>query len=195
MSEEEEPRPGNFDRAWNDPPLFNYKATNPSSGTRLNKRVGFPSNNSNSSLNSSSGQLQDAGAKPLLPPTTAPPPVTSLPSGPVVKSVAANDQASAAVDVKQVLDKLEDTLTSLHLDARKAQDINKRIKIMEDKWTNGTLNLKVEQGMWKLALKLSDKNYVEAEKIQQELNVNWPSLCTPWLIGIRQLIVAAKTAQ
>ena len=39
--QKEEPRPGNFDRAWNDPPLFSYKpaAQGPN---KLNKRVMHP---------------------------------------------------------------------------------------------------------------------------------------------------------
>ena len=41
MDGEEEPRPGNWDRAWNDPPLFSYKADSkpPAAGLKLNKRV------------------------------------------------------------------------------------------------------------------------------------------------------------
>jgi hypothetical protein len=44
MDEDEEPRPGNFDRAWNDPPLFSYKANGqpPTTGPKLNKRVMYP---------------------------------------------------------------------------------------------------------------------------------------------------------
>jgi hypothetical protein len=39
--EDEEPRPGNFDRAWNDPPLFSYKSTS-QGPNKLNKRVNHP---------------------------------------------------------------------------------------------------------------------------------------------------------
>jgi hypothetical protein len=44
MDGEEEPRPGNWDRAWNDPPLFSYKADSkpPAAGLKLNKRVHHP---------------------------------------------------------------------------------------------------------------------------------------------------------
>ena len=44
MDGDEEPRPGNFDRAWNDPPLFNYKTNGqpPTAGPKLNKRVTYP---------------------------------------------------------------------------------------------------------------------------------------------------------
>lgn len=56
MSEQNPPpRPGNYERSWNDPPLFSYGSSNQSSenarkpgGTRLNQRVGFPSSSANS---------------------------------------------------------------------------------------------------------------------------------------------------
>lgn len=66
----ENTRPGNFDRAWNDPPLFDYNtaAPAPSQGTKLNKRIGFPSSTPPPPQNrndSSSSTLSDAGAKPI----------------------------------------------------------------------------------------------------------------------------------
>ena len=51
---------------------------------------------------------------------------------------------------------------------------------------------KVKNGMYKLACSLKDEDYEEAEKIQRGLNVDYPSICTPWMIAIRQLILALK---
>jgi hypothetical protein len=58
MDGDEEPRPGNFDRAWNDPPLFNYKANAqpPTNGSKLNKRVNYPATTGKQNL-SFKGQL------------------------------------------------------------------------------------------------------------------------------------------
>ena len=49
------PRPGNYERSWNDPPLFSYGSSNQNlenakkpGGSRLNKRVEFPSSSMNS---------------------------------------------------------------------------------------------------------------------------------------------------
>lgn len=46
------PRPGNYDRSWNDPPLFSYASGTPNStgNNKLNKRVEFPSLSNNSNL-------------------------------------------------------------------------------------------------------------------------------------------------
>ena len=51
------PRPGNYDRSWNDPPLFSYASgthnstdVNKQGTNRLNKRVEFPSLSNNSNV-------------------------------------------------------------------------------------------------------------------------------------------------
>ena len=51
------PRPGNYDRSWNDPPLFSYASgthnstdVNKQGTNRLNKRVEFPSLTTNSNV-------------------------------------------------------------------------------------------------------------------------------------------------
>ena len=72
----ENTRPGNHDKAWNDPPLFDYKntpnagATGSSGGSKLNKRIGFPSTLRGPAANTGEGDrqisLNDAGAKPLM---------------------------------------------------------------------------------------------------------------------------------
>ena len=70
----ENSRPGNHDKAWNDPPLFDFDANagpvKPPAG-KLNKRVGFPPMTSTNpyagaSAESPSTKLVDAGAKPCI---------------------------------------------------------------------------------------------------------------------------------
>ena len=70
MDGDEEPRPGNFDRAWNDPPLFNYKTNGqpPTTGPKLNKRVTYsatagPPPMSAGLASTGPPRLHDAGAK------------------------------------------------------------------------------------------------------------------------------------
>lgn len=64
------PRPGNYDRSWNDPPLFSYASGTQTSTeskkvvNKLNKRVGFPSSNNSTSTASGNKQLLN----PLIPP-------------------------------------------------------------------------------------------------------------------------------
>eukprot|EP00088_Acartia_fossae_P069273 TRINITY_DN8996_c0_g1_i1.p1 TRINITY_DN8996_c0_g1~~TRINITY_DN8996_c0_g1_i1.p1 ORF type:complete len:293 (-),score=57.84 TRINITY_DN8996_c0_g1_i1:374-1252(-) len=69
--------PGNYDKAWNDPPLFSYtESTVQHTGNRLNKRVGFPSAQlSNPPKPGTVGtSLPDAGAKPAASNIAPPPP-------------------------------------------------------------------------------------------------------------------------
>ena len=78
-------------------------------------------------------------------------------------------------------------------DNKKATDISKRIKLFEEKWVKGQLNDKVQIGMSNLGKHLVMDEIQEAEKLQQRLNIEYPSLCTPWMVAIRQLILALKS--
>ena len=81
-----------------------------------------------------------------------------------------------------------------YLEAKKAGEIKKRLGMFKNKWTNDQLNDKVKIGMFKLAELIQKEDYDQAEKIQRSLNVDYPSLCTPWMIAIRQLIFAQNSA-
>ncbi|OWF52919.1 steroid receptor RNA activator 1-like [Mizuhopecten yessoensis] len=89
------PRPGNPDRGWNDPPIFNYtpKTSGHASprGTKLNKRIAYTGGAVNTQLNTAgSGTLLNPASGPpispvqLLPPIQLLPPTTNTaPSAPV----------------------------------------------------------------------------------------------------------------
>ena len=78
------------------------------------------------------------------------------------------------------------------IDARKVQEIRKRIELFRQKWQKNELNDRVKLGMHKLVCHLDSNEYDEAEKLQRSLNVDYPNLCTPWMIAIRQLILVLK---
>jgi len=67
------PRPGNYERSWNDPPLFSYGSANQSlenvkkpGGSRLNKRVEFPNSGvSNNTVPESLPEKYDASCPPI----------------------------------------------------------------------------------------------------------------------------------
>ena len=174
-----------------------------SNAAKLTKRVGFPPTstqtvqtaNTNDVGSNSGSQLNDAGAKPQILEGLPPPP----PSSSFVKasrpdpSCNIQDQEDFnVVEVTDVIELLERVLSNDKLDARKALEIKKRIDILHKKWSNNELNDKVKNGMYKLACSLNKEDYEEAEKIQRGLNVDYPSMCTPWMIAIRQLILALK---
>lgn len=198
------------DRGWNDPPpLFGYASnTSVPTGVKLNKRIGFPSSISmqNSSVKNESTTLCDAGAKHLTgtsPPLPPPPPpslATTItdPTHPAEKEEAKSqthlDEEVKFEDVTNILEaNLCKAENSGAVDEKKASDIRKRIGIFKDKWTNNKLNGKVHLGMLKLAKFMESGQLDEAEKIQRTLNVEYPNLCTPWMIAIRQLILAQKS--
>jgi len=196
------------DRSWNDPPPLPGQGANApvSTGNKLNKRIGFPASGTtqSSSVKNESTTLCDAGAKvlsgsmpplpppPSLPPATVPPPNLSEKMNDKIETEHVED-----VKVEDVVKILEDNLckaeNSGSVDEKKAGDIRKRIGILQEKWTNGKLNEKVHFGMLKLAKFMESGQMDEAEKIQRHLNVEHPSLCTPWMIAIRQLILAQKS--
>ena len=78
------------------------------------------------------------------------------------------------------------------LEPKKVTEIRKRIEVFRQKWQKNELNEKIKQGMQKLGCHLDAKEFDEAEKIQRSLNVDYPNLCTPWMIAIRQLVLALK---
>ena len=49
--------------------------------------------------------------------------------------------------------------------------------------------------MLELAQLLENGQIDEAEKTQRNLNVEYPNLCTPWMIAVRQLILSQNKSQ
>ncbi|XP_059094553.1 steroid receptor RNA activator 1-like [Tigriopus californicus] len=225
MASDDEPRPGNWDKAWNDPPLFSYQATSAKAseptGVKLNKRVGFPGTLAPATPNSSvatpvplaSGlgsalpppplKLHDAGAKSEGGLYVPPPPVGGpcLPLRPPASDNAGKSQATSGptpevvYDCDSVVALLNQSLARSSLATKKAQDIQKRIDTMADKWKAGALNPPVQTGMGRIADLLEAEDAASAEKIQLSLMVDWPAVCGSWLVGIKHLIISCKEDQ
>ena len=140
-----------------------------------------------------SSQLNDAGAKPIGL-NVPPPPSVQGASVPVVSpQLPSIDDQGPEIEVNHVIDLLEKVILAKdNADARKVQEIRKRIELFRQKWQQNELNDKVKHGMHKLVCHLDSKEYDEAEKLQRSLNVDYPNLCTPWMIAIRQLILVLK---
>lgn len=100
------------------------------------------------------------------------------------------DTEEKETNLDDVIASLEATLEKSQLEPKKAAEIRKRIGMLKDKWSQ--LDGKVRAGMAALGQHLEHGRVEEAEKIQIKLNVDFPGQCTPWLIGIRQLILALK---
>ena len=207
------PPPSQPPPGWNDPPTFSAAGAPPTAGTglKLNKRVGFPTASgqapeiAHKDINT---KIHDAGASAVgaampppppmmtpgaLPATKAPPPMEKVPfvSG---KEESAPD--ASTYDVESVVSNLEAVLEKQQgIDQRKAADIKKRIGAMATKWKAGSLNQQVESGMGRIAAALEAGDGVKAEEIQVKLMIDWPAVCSPWLVGIKHLITTVKEAQ
>ena len=131
-----------------------------------------------------------------------PPPLTSNSIIPKVEQKELEPQTNEnptteQINVEDVIKNLNETVQKAEsagkIDTKKATDISKRIKLFEEKWIKGQLNDKVQMGMCSLGKHLVMDEIQDAEKLQQKLNIEYPSLCTPWMVAIRQLILALKS--
>jgi len=196
--------PGNFDRAWNDPPLFSY---NPGSaqlgtGSRLTRRIGFPASSTAPPLPSGTDptappSLHDAGAKPppsLLPPppsmmmmtpsSTAPAPPSSLSMDAIISEPSANSLNA---------DDLEETLTRLtenHFDPVKAKEVGKRLNGLVAAHRADTLGTRIPVLLAKLLVSLEDGDSTGAEASFTTLSADHGGEPgnAQWMVALRHLV-------
>ncbi|XP_050039254.1 steroid receptor RNA activator 1-like [Dermacentor andersoni] len=207
-------RPGNDDKAWNDPPVFAYtdvQGTPAAAAPKrnlLNKRVPFP---------------QD-GIKPQNAPSatgTAPPPSGQATSSGLFKAAHSGNltEASNKADQKEAEEVndspkatpacspeniKEETLSNLNkaarqyaqnMEKRKQDDVKKRLDLFKSVWEEGKLSLPVQQRMHELALELLNGNHEKANALHVSLMVDYVSEVSQWMLGIKHLILAAQAAQ
>lgn len=98
-------------------------------------------------------------------------------------------------DRDKALDIFQTALTNLEgkLDGRKVEDIRKRLDVLKTKWMADDLPQEVQRGISVLAKHLENGNHDEADKAQKKLMVDWPSQCSNWLVGIRQIVFESRT--
>jgi hypothetical protein len=94
----------------------------------------------------------------------------------------------------KALEILQTSLSNLEnkLDGRKVEDIRKRLDMLKSKWLANELPQEVQRGMSDLANHLENGNHDEADKAQKKLMVDWPSQCSNWLVGIRQIVFESR---
>ncbi|KAF9815013.1 hypothetical protein SFRURICE_010571 [Spodoptera frugiperda] len=152
-----------IDPGWNDPPKLSYNpGTTPNKPRNiLNKRVAFP--------------LSSATSSPVvMPPVNIPPmPAAFSPAPPIqVPSIPPQeinvDSESTLQEVKQILLEFLDNSSEL---GPKANDIRRRIGVMEEMWST-----------------LKDDNPSKADDIHRALMVDHVSAVGTWMPGIKQLI-------
>jgi len=198
--------PGNFDKAWNDPPLFSYNqsGTNGPSGltsrTSLNKRVGFPGLGAGGIGQLPPGpgldptappKLHDAGAKP--PPCALPPPPSSE-SAPPSSSISENskelDEDPSADDVQQLFSRLiRDSFPQ-----KKADDLERRMAMMFTSWREGRLNPRISGMVFEIGKLVEKRQLVGAEERFVTLSADYGGEAgnTQWVLAIRHLLNMVK---
>jgi len=190
--------PGNYDKAWNDPPLFSYSASSapPTGGGRLlTKRVGFPSSHPPPpGLDPTAPpMLHDAGAKP--PPSSLPPPPPtahlSTLSSPNSTAGCAPD-APTNISVEETVATYEE-LMKTYLPPEKYQSINTKLSVMFNAWKEGGLNSRLQVLVAEVGSKLSSKDLGGAEASYVVLSADYGGeIGAQWVLAIRHIITAVR---
>ncbi|XP_048005958.1 steroid receptor RNA activator 1 [Leguminivora glycinivorella] len=174
-----------FDPGWNDPPKmsFNSQQTPPNRPRNfLNKRVSFPLSGNN---------ISPASVPSVnLPPMPSGAPTAMVPPNATQKITSSNcdmsiNSESVLMEVKALLLGLLESSSEL---GAKANDIRRRLDVMEQMWQDGKLNIEVQTQMKELAHALRDDEPRKADDIHKALMVNEVSKVGTWMPGVKQLI-------
>lgn len=203
--------PGSHDRAWNDPPKFAFNASATAGGQSgrrrlMNKRVPIPIGPSDGtapvspSLRPTDGPPKDGDLfrmkGPHGPPPTVSPAVSKLPDAkaekeekkkgdPLIEENLNSEEMLSEVKtaLDESLEKVSDELKKSVLD-----DITRRLEMMKKMWIEGELDPIVQRRMLLLARAMRESNYDEAWDIHQGLIVDFTSVCSSWMVGVKRII-------
>jgi len=190
--------PGNYDKAWNDPPLFSYSASSapPTGGGRLlTKRVGFPSSHPPPPGQDPTAppMLHDAGAKP--PPSCLPPPPPTAPvntQSPPGSSTGTVPDTPTNISVDDTVAIYQD-LMKTYLSPDKYQNINTKLSVMFNSWKEGGLNSRLQALVAEVGSKLSSRDLGGAEASYVVLSADYGGeIGAQWVLAIRHIITAVR---
>lgn len=194
--------PGNFDKAWNDPPLFSYSAASGQSGpgtNRLNKRVAFPTQQAafpRCGLDPTAPpKLYDAGMKPPSssqglpppPPAMGPPSVQEADGGLTEETDTTIEAVAVQGTFHCVIEK--------YLETDIQTDIKSRLAGLFTEWSAGRLNPAIQLALRDLASCLEREDVAGSEVSFTVLTADWSSLIGPSnVLNIKKIIYAVKLA-
>ena len=193
--------PGNYDKAWNDPPLFSYSAASGQTGpgtNRLNKRVAFPTQQAafpRSGLDPTAPpKLYDAGMKPPSSPQVMPPPPPA-----VVPSPPQHSEGGLAEETPTTIDPLavEQTFQRVvekYLEQEVQADMKSRLAVLFRDWREGRLNSAIQAALRDLAGCLEGGEVGGSEASFTVLSADWSSVIGPNIIVIKKITYAVKLA-
>ncbi|PNF42879.1 hypothetical protein B7P43_G12894 [Cryptotermes secundus] len=187
------------DPGWNDPPVFSYDAVTataqskiPKRGLLLNKRVAFPL----SSQPSSNKCTATKNMPPPMPTSTGP--VVHLDQPPVTASNTTEENAKEDSQKEEALQSVMEGLecilkNSAYNFQKNESEIRRRLDAMKKMWEEDKLKPEIYVKMVQLTEALRNGNAELADHIHMGLMVDYVSLCSPWMAGIRQLIHHIKS--
>ncbi|XP_077596414.1 steroid receptor RNA activator 1 [Stigmatopora nigra] len=205
-------KPGNQERGWNDPPQFSYglqtaRTPQATQTTLLNKRPTF------SDLATAAAPTalpSGPSAPPLRPPPPcgpAPPPAGRAPSWKTAPRPEDHGGPSEGEpDAQAVLEVLAQALESCRRDAvvrapescgrdaelRVCDDVDKRLRLLEDSWKSGRLSLPVRRRMSALSRELRAGRWDRADDIHRSLMVDHVTEVSQWMVGVKRLIAQTR---
>jgi len=196
--------PGNYDRAWNDPPLFSY---NEGSGQakqphKLNRRAAYPMTSSGPSPPTNQNLPPLVSGMPPAPACglvgTKSPPIGGMPPPPPQSETSppkdstaqpSNDDTNLSLD--QIYAKLQALIDENCSD--KSGDLTKRLDMMKKSLSTESNVTKTILSILSQYVQLIErKDLVLAERKLTNLGADYPGECATWIICLRHLLAAVK---
>ncbi|CAG0891079.1 unnamed protein product [Darwinula stevensoni] len=196
-------RPGNHERAWNDPPVFSHETsaalqsrprTSIHHRLQQQKYIPYPD-----SAQAKSSEPKD----PTEPinydkcPGPPPPPVGGL--IPLVQKSPACETPESPPDnvdfkseerrdfvIRKLRECARDCYDTMSEDTK--DDVRRRIEALFDMWKEEKLEDQLMQGLYSLAKAIDEKAYEKADKMQQNLTADFGKSCSSWMPAIRTII-------
>ncbi|EEC03104.1 steroid receptor RNA activator, putative, partial [Ixodes scapularis] len=195
-------RPGNDEKAWNDPPVFAYTevqgtpAAAPKKRTPLNKRVPFPQEGLPPTTPAATLGSAPIGIPPLNPCALE---ARDVSSGAGTSQPSPSEQppntGSASDELKKETFENLEIIIALFVpifQKRRQEDVKKRLDLLRQAWEQGSLSIPVQHKMRELTSELCSGNCEKANTLHVSLMVDYVSEVSQWMVGIKQLIVAAQ---
>ncbi|RVE63404.1 hypothetical protein OJAV_G00136150 [Oryzias javanicus] len=211
-------KPGNQERGWNDPPRFSYALQMARGPPRnlLNKRVAVPADSGPGVRPAAPPSANPLGPPPcgvaqppgnVGPPPCgiAPPPLLSAgpPPAGVTTSLHHNEPMNAQADtaVSQSEPNLELVMSVLKraLQACRASvtdyvcnEVEKRLRLLEDCWRSGKLSFPVRRRMEVLTREVQMGHWSSADEVHRSLMVDHVTEVSQWMVGVKRLIAETQ---
>ncbi|XP_057677202.1 steroid receptor RNA activator 1 [Corythoichthys intestinalis] len=185
-------KPGNQERGWNDPPQFSYGLQMARTPQRnlLNKRPTLPDT-------AAPPPAPHSGPSGPPPSGLAPPPAGRAPSWKTAERLRGDEdggRSEGEPDVEAALEILRQALDACRRDVEPqvCNDVEKRLRLLEDSWKSGRLSLPVRRRVSALTRELRAGHWDRADEIHRSLMVDHVTEVSQWMVGVKRLIAETR---